>query len=77
MMSVFSKAAFCLLLAVPAVAQSPAFETITIKPARSAAANATRVRVFPVGDLTASAVPAMRLLIDAYDLPGNPSTKDR
>lgn len=74
-MSVFCQAAVYLLLALPAIAQSQAFATITIKPARSADARNTRVQVLPNGDLIASAVPVVRLLSYAYDLPVNPSPR--
>ena len=57
-MSLFRQAAVYLMLALPAVAQSQAFATITIKPARSADARNTRMQVLPNGDLIASAVPA-------------------
>ena len=71
-MSAFCQAAIYLLLALPAVAQSQAFATITIKPARSAD---TRVQVLPNGDLIASAVPVVRLLSYAYGVPVNPSPR--
>ncbi len=74
-MSVFCQAVVYLLVALPVVAQSPAFATITIKPARSADARNARVRVLPNGDLTASAVPVIRLLSYAYDVPVNPSPR--
>jgi uncharacterized protein (TIGR03435 family) len=74
-MSVFCQAAVYLLLALPAIAQSQAFATITIKPARSADARNTRVQVLPNGDLIASAVPVVRLLSYAYDVPVNPSPR--
>ena len=71
-MSLFCQAFVYLLVALPAVAQSQAFATITIKPARSAE---TRVRVLPNGDLVASAVPLITLLSRAYDVPVNPSPR--
>ena len=74
-MSVFCKAVVYLLLALPAVAQSQAFATITIKPARSADPRTTRVQVLPNGDLIASAVPVITLLSHAYDVPVNPSPR--
>jgi hypothetical protein len=58
-MSVFCQAVIYLLLAVPAVAQSQAFATITIMPARSPDARNTRMQVLPNGDLIASAVPVV------------------
>jgi uncharacterized protein (TIGR03435 family) len=75
MMSVFCQAAVCLLVAFPAAGQSQAFATITIKPARSADPRNARVRVMPNGDLMASAIPVIRLLSDAYDVPVNPSPR--
>jgi uncharacterized protein (TIGR03435 family) len=72
-MSVFRQAVICLLVVLPAVAQSRAFATITIKPARSDDARNARLRVLPNGDLLASAVPVITLLSHAYDVPVNPS----
>ena len=74
-MSVFRRAAVCLLLSLPAVAQSQSFATITIKPARSSDARNARMVVRPNGDLLASTVPMIRLLSYAYDLPVNPSPR--
>ena len=74
-MSVSCQAAVYLLVALPAVAQSQAFATITIKPARSADPRNARVQVLPNGDLIASAVPVIRLLSYAYDVPVNPSPR--
>jgi uncharacterized protein (TIGR03435 family) len=74
-MSVFCQAVGYLLLALPAVAQSQAFATITIKPARSADPRNARVQVLPNGDLIASAVPVITLLSYAYDVPVNPSPR--
>ena len=67
-MSLFRQAAVYLMLALPAVAQSQAFATITIKPARSADVRNTRMQVLPNGDLMACAVPVVRLLSYAYDV---------
>jgi uncharacterized protein (TIGR03435 family) len=64
-----------LLVALPAVAQSQAFATITIKPARSAGPSNARVQVLSNGDLIASAVPVITLLSYAYDVPVNPSPR--
>lgn len=72
-MSVFCQAVVYLLVALPAVAQSQAFATITIKPARSGGPRNARMQVLPNGDLIASAVPVIRLLLFAYDVPVNPS----
>src|SRR5207249_9070767 len=74
-MSVFCQAVVYLLVALPAVAQSQAFATITIKPARSADPRNARVQVLPNGDLMASAVPVITLLSYAYDVPVNPSPR--
>src|SRR5947209_8382132 len=74
-MSVFCQAVVCLFVALPAVAQSQAFATITIKPARSAQPRNARVQVLPNGDLIANAVAVIRLLSYAYDVPVNPSPR--
>jgi uncharacterized protein (TIGR03435 family) len=74
-MSVFCQAVTYLLLALPAVAQSQAFATITIKPARSTDPRSLRMQVLPNGDLIASAVPLVTLLSYAYDVPVNPSPR--
>lgn len=74
-MSVLCKAVVFLLLAVPAVAQSQAFEVISIKPARSGDPRNMRMRVLPNGDLIASAVPVLLLLQYAYGVPVNPSPR--
>ena len=74
-MCVFCQAVVCFLVALPAVAQSQAFATITIEPARSADPRNARVQVLPNGDLIASAVPVVTLLSYAYDVPVNPSPR--
>jgi uncharacterized protein (TIGR03435 family) len=74
-MSVFCKAVVYLLVALPAVAQSQSFATMTIKPARSADPRNARVQVLPNGDLIASAVPVITVLSYAYDVPVNPSPR--
>jgi len=74
-MSVFRQAFVCLLVALPAAAQSQAFATITIKPAHSADPRNARVHVLPNGDLIANDVPVIRLLSDAYDVPINGSPR--
>ena len=74
-MSVFRQAALCLLFALPAVAQSPAFSAITITPAPSGDLRSPRLQVLPNGDLIASAVPLITLLSYAYDVPVNPSPR--
>jgi hypothetical protein len=65
-MSKLCEAVVFLLLALPAVAQSQAFEAISIKPARSGDPRNTRMRVLPNGDLTASAVPVPVLVPSLY-----------
>jgi len=74
-MSLFWQAAVYCLLVLPAVAQSPAFEVISIKPARSSEPRDMRMRVLPNGDLNASGVPVLLLLRYAYDAPVNPSPR--
>src|SRR5436190_1256721 len=74
-MSVLCEALVFLLFSLPAVAQSPAFEAISIKPARSADMGSVRMRVLPDGDLSASAVPVVLLVGYAYDVPVNPSPR--
>ena len=71
----FCQVALYLMLALPAVAQAQAFATITIQPARSADARNTRMQVLPNGNLIAGAVPVVRLLSYAYDVPVNPSPR--
>ena len=71
----FCQAVIYLLVALPAVAQSQAFATITIKPARSADQRNERVQVLSNGDLIASAVSVITLLSYAYDVPVNPSPR--
>jgi len=74
-MPVFYQAAVCMLLALPAAAQSRAFATIGIKPAGSADPRNASFDVLPNGGLTATAVPLIRLLSYAYDVPSNPSPR--
>jgi len=74
-MSVFSQAVIYLLVALPAVAQSQAFATITIKLVRSADPRNADVQLLPNGGLIASAVPVITLLSYAYDVPVNPSPR--
>jgi len=69
----FRQAAVCLLVALPAIAQSQAYTSIRIKPAGSA--GGARLQVSPNGDLMASAVPVVQLLNSAYDLPGDGSPR--
>lgn len=74
-MSVFFRAAAYALLVMPAVAQSRAFKTITIKPARSADPRDARVQLLPDGSLIARAVSVITLVSYAYDVPANPSAR--
>jgi len=63
------------MLALPAVAQAQAFANVTLRLARSADARNTRMQVLSNGDLIATAVPVVRLLSYAYDVPVNPSPR--
>ncbi len=74
-MSVFCRAVTYLLLAFPAAGQSPPFQSITIKPARSADPRNEHVQLLPNGDLIASAVSVITLVSYAYDVPVNPSVR--
>jgi len=74
-MSVLRTAVVFLLFALPAFPQSPAFEVISVKLARSTDARNMRMRVLANGDLTATAVPVLLLLRYAYDVPINPSPR--
>ena len=65
----FCRAVVYFLVALPAVAQSQAFATITINPARSADPRIPQVQVLPHGDMIATAVPLISLLSYAYDVP--------
>jgi uncharacterized protein (TIGR03435 family) len=75
MMSAFCPAVLSLLVALPAVAQTQAFATITIRPARSTDPRNVRMQILSDGGLIASAVPVIRLLSYAYDVPVNPSPR--
>jgi uncharacterized protein (TIGR03435 family) len=74
-MSLIFQAVVVLLLGLPAVAQSPVFEAISIKPAPSGDPRHMRIRVLPNGNVAASAVPVLLLLRYAYDVPVNPSSR--
>ena len=74
-MSKLCEAIVFLLLAFSSVAQSQAFEAISIKPAPAGDARTMRMRVLPNGDLHATAVPVLLLLNYAYDVPVNPSPR--
>jgi uncharacterized protein (TIGR03435 family) len=58
-----------------AFAQPPAFEKISIKPARAGDPRTMRMRVLPNGDLIASSVPVRLLVRYGYDVPINPSPR--
>ena len=74
-MFAFCRAAAYMLLALPAVSQSQAFVSITIKAARSAEPSNMRLQILSNGDLIAKAVPLATLLSYAYDVPVNPSPR--
>jgi uncharacterized protein (TIGR03435 family) len=74
-MSVFYKAVTYLLMALPTVAQSQTFATVTISPARSADPADERTQLLPGGEWIAIGVPVIRLLSSAYDVPVNPSPR--
>jgi uncharacterized protein (TIGR03435 family) len=74
-MSIFHSAIVLFLVALPAAAQSQAFEKITIKAARSSDPRNMRVQVLPNGDLIAKAVSMITLLSYAYAVPSNPSRR--
>jgi uncharacterized protein (TIGR03435 family) len=73
--SVFYKAAVYLLVALPAVAQSQRFATVSIKPAHSADPRDERFEVRPNGEWTANGVSVGRLMNRAYGLPANGSPR--
>jgi uncharacterized protein (TIGR03435 family) len=64
-----------LLVALPAIAQAQAFDTISIQPAGSIEARAMRMQVMANGDLHATALPVLLLVSYAYDVPVNPSPR--
>ena len=74
-MSAFSRAVLYVLVALPAVAQSQAFATVTIKPARLADPRDERTQVLPSGEWIASGVSVNRLMGRAYGLPANGSLR--
>jgi uncharacterized protein (TIGR03435 family) len=71
----FCRLVVLLLVALPTVAQSQAFQVITIKPHASDDPRNERMAVLPNGDLITSAVPVVILLGYAYDVPTNPSPR--
>lgn len=74
-MAVFRNALVFLILSLPAIAQSPAFEVVSIKPDRSGDPRRFRMQMLPGGRLIATAMPPLLLLGYAYDLPANPSPR--
>ena len=74
-MSVFCQVVAYLLVALPAVAQSQTFATVTIKPVLSADPRIPQLQVLPSGDMIAAAVPLIKLLSYAYDVPVSPSPR--
>jgi hypothetical protein len=60
-MSALCEAVVFLLLALPAIGHSQAFEVISIKPACSGDPRNMRMRVLPNGDLNASAMRLSRV----------------
>ena len=58
-------------MALPAIAQSQSFATITVNPARSADPRNAHVEFLPNGNFIATAVPMVTLLSSAYDMPAN------
>ena len=73
--SVFGRILISLLAALPALGQSQAFATVTIKPARSPDPRNARIQLTPDGALIARGVSVIRLLSYAYDVPVNPSPR--
>jgi uncharacterized protein (TIGR03435 family) len=74
-MSMFCRALVCFFVAVPAIAQSQAFEKITIKPVRSVDPRSMRLQILPDGELIAHADLVISLISYAYDVPSNPSPR--
>jgi uncharacterized protein (TIGR03435 family) len=74
-MSLVRQAVYALLVALPAVAQSQSFATITIKTARSADPRDARVQVRPSGEWVASGISVGQLMNLAYGLPSNGSPR--
>jgi uncharacterized protein (TIGR03435 family) len=72
---VFCRTVLYLLAALPAVAQSQTFATITIRPSHSPDSQNARIQLLPGGDLIAKAIPVIRLLSYAYDVPVNASKR--
>jgi uncharacterized protein (TIGR03435 family) len=74
MMSVRTVALVCALATLPAFAQSPAFEVVSIKPNREANPRNMRLQVAP-GKFTAISTPLLALIRYAYEFPFNPSPR--
>jgi uncharacterized protein (TIGR03435 family) len=74
-MSVSRRALICLFLSLPAVAQSPAFDVVSIKPDRVGDPRNMRIQILPGGRVSATAIPPLVLLGYAYDIPMNPSSR--
>ena len=72
-MPVLYRAALILLVALPALAQSPSVTTASIRPAKSADPRDAHVQVLPNGDLIARAVSVATLVSMAYEIPFNGS----
>jgi uncharacterized protein (TIGR03435 family) len=68
-----SAAIFLCLL--PALAQSPAFDVVSIKPNASRDVRAMRLQVLPGGRLVATDLPLLSLIVFAYKVPINPSER--
>jgi len=66
------RALLSMIMALPVIAQTQTFSSIAIKPARP---SNSRLQVLPDGGLIARAIPTIRLLSYAYDVPVNPSPR--
>jgi uncharacterized protein (TIGR03435 family) len=73
-MSVRNTVIVCALLAIPAAAQTPPFEIVSIKPNRTGDMRNFRLHVSP-GKFSATAMPLRILLSYAYEFPVNPSAR--
>jgi uncharacterized protein (TIGR03435 family) len=74
-MLVLNRLAVGLLVTATAIAQTQSFDSIEVKPARSADPQSRRVTVLPNGDLRATSVNAIGLISDGYGVPANPSER--
>lgn len=68
-------AAVVCLCTLPALAQAPGFEVVSIKPNRSQDFRSIGFRTLPGGRLTATNLPVRMLVVFAYDVPMNPSER--